>query len=239
RLPSSTLFPYTTLFRSRWHSGSGAGPTCGATTRCTRDGQRPRRRGGRAGSSRTLSAAPAAAVAPLRPELGPLGVPRAPRPLVELPAGRLALGRHDAVVIGGSGRDLDLQAVGIVHVHGLDEAVIDRAEARHAFLIDVTLPAQQLLLAAGLEGKVAVEAVRPQELVRVRTLRLVEEGDEVAVAHLEEEVQIGCRLVQPGDFVERQGGRERQAQDVFVEPAGLFRVATAIRDVMRVSQKAE
>src|SRR5690606_39994867 len=83
RLPSSTLFPYTTLFRSRWHSGSGAGPTCGATTRCTRDGQRPRRRGGRAGSSRTLSGAPAAAVDRLRPELGHLGVPRAPRPLVE------------------------------------------------------------------------------------------------------------------------------------------------------------
>src|SRR3712207_8019629 len=63
RPPRSTLFPYTTLFRSRASAASAARPPARALRECTREPGRPRVSPADAGAGSTRAAGPCVALA--------------------------------------------------------------------------------------------------------------------------------------------------------------------------------
>src|SRR3546814_3704238 len=63
---------------------------------------------------------------------------------------------HDVIVPVGAGRELDLQAVRVLHVNRLDEIVIDRPDARHALALYAALHVAPRGFLGHLEGDVAV-----------------------------------------------------------------------------------
>ena len=87
------------------------------------------------------------------------------------------------------------------------------------------------------------QVVHPRGSIRRRiageVVAEVEERDERAVAHLEEDVDIGTVFAGRRHVVFLDDVRERQPQDVLVELAGLLRIAAAVREMVQSAHRHE
>jgi hypothetical protein len=114
--------------------------------------------------------------------------------------------------------------------------VIDRAENKIPGVGDFVLPGQHRLYAVRLEGDVNVVTVLEFKVLGPGIIRLIEKCNVVTVTKIQEEVQEGPLIFGAWRFLQRQGRRKFQAQDILVKPARLLRVATAQREVVDIAQ---